>query len=188
MMISRYSCALAMALALTACSSIPTESSINSKLNYAAAANNPFIENNYKAGDALIQQLNGRINPAQTMIIATLVNIDELSSSSTFGRLASEQISSRFSQSGYSMIEMKFRDYVYMKQDQGELLLTREIKDVAKNHNAQAVIVGTYAMSTDAVFVNLKVIQPANNVVLAVHDYAFPMDSNLRAMTRNIRK
>ncbi|MCB5190412.1 hypothetical protein LG198_06710 [Methylobacillus arboreus] len=173
---------------LAACASVPTESSINAKINYATAANNPFIENNYKAADALAQQLNGKINPAQPMIIATLVNIDELSSSSTFGRLASEQISSRFSQAGYSMIEMKFRDYVYMKQDQGELLLTREIKDVAKNHNAQAVIAGTYALSSDAVFVNLKVIQPSTNVVLAVHDYAFPMDSNLRSMTRTIRK
>lgn len=188
MSISRYPYALVAALMLGACSSTPTESGINAKINYATASSNPFIENNYKAADALVQQLNGRINPAQTMIIATLVNIDELSSSSTFGRLASEQISSRFSQTGYSMIEMKFRDYVYMKQDQGELLLTREIKDVAKNHNAQAVIAGTYAMSSDMVFVNLKVIQPSSNVVLAVHDYAFPLDSNLRAMTKNIRK
>ena len=188
MMMTRYSCIALAALTLAACSHVPAESNINNKPNYATVANNPFIENNYKAADALIQQLNGRINPAQPMIIATLVNIDELASSSTFGRLASEQISSRFSQASYSMIEMKFRDYVYMKQDQGELLLTREIKDVAKNHNAQAVIAGTYAMSSDMVFVNLKVIQPSSNVVLAVHDYAFPMDSNLRAMTRNIRK
>ncbi|ABE50480.1 MULTISPECIES: FlgO family outer membrane protein [Methylobacillus] len=186
MLKNRYT--IAMVLALTACSGMPTGSSTNDKADYTTAANNPFIENNYKAADALIQQLSGKINPSHPMIIATLVNIDALSSSSTFGRLASEQISSRFSQAGYSMIEMKFRDYVYMKQDQGELLLTREIKDVAKNHNAQAVIAGTYALSSDMVFVNLKVIQPSSNVVVAVHDYAFPMDSNLRTMTRNMRK
>ena len=62
--------------------------------------------------------------------------------------------------------------------------LTREIKDLAKSHDAQAVIVGTYGQSDNFVFVNLKVIQPATNVVLAVHDYVLPLDSSIRALVR----
>ena len=80
---------------------------------------------------------------------------------------------------------MKFRDLVYMKQDQGELLLTREIKDVAQSHNAQAVIVGTYALSRNTIFVNLKVIQPNTNIVIAVHDYTFPLDPSMSSMARS---
>ncbi|MDI3514316.1 MAG: hypothetical protein PWP40_1545 [Rhodocyclaceae bacterium] len=45
------------------------------------------------------------------------------------------------------MIEMKFRNNVYMARDQGEPMLTREIRDLANSHNAQAVVVGTYAQS-----------------------------------------
>ncbi len=144
----------------------------------------PFIKTNYQAADALIAQLGNQISSTSPIIVATLVNIDDLNNSSTFGRLVSEQVSARFSQENFMMLEMKFRGYVYMKQDQGELLLTREIKDVAKSHNAQAVIVGTYASSQDTVYVNLKVIQPNNNVVIAVHDYTFPIDSNLKALTK----
>jgi TolB-like protein len=169
------------ALLLTACAG---EGLNKPEPTYSNVANSPFISTNYKAADTLIKQVGDRLNPSQAMIIATIVNIDELSSSSTFGRLVSEQVSARFSQAKFSMIEMKFRDYVYMKQDQGELLLTREIKDVATNHNAQAVIVGTYALSEDRVYVNLKVIQPSTNIVLAVHDYAFPMDESIRSMTK----
>ncbi len=151
---------------------------------YDSVVNSPFIANNYRAADTLINQLGNRINNTQPITVATIVNIDALSSSSTFGRLVSEQVSGRFSQANYSMVEMKFRGDVYMKQDQGELLLTREIKNVAQSQNAQAVIVGTYAESGDTVFVNLKVIQPNTNIVIAVNDYAFPLDNNIRAMLK----
>lgn len=180
--------ALSVSLAISACAYIPSQSSGSSVANSAQRSlpipNSTFIATNYKASDALITQLGGKLNNSQPMIVATIVNIDDLNSSSTFGRLASEQVSARFSQSGFTMIEMKFRDFVYMKQDQGELLLTREIKDVAQSHNAQAVIVGTYALTGESIFVNLKVIQPSTNVVLAVQDYTFPMDANLKSMTK----
>lgn len=174
---------LAIALATSACTNTPLTN--KNGVSYIAPSS-PFIATNYKATNGLIDQLTNKLNPAQPMIIATIVNIDDLNNSSTFGRLVSEQVSARFSQAGYSMVEMKFRDFVYMKQDQGELLLTREIKDVAKNHNAQAVVVGTYALSNEDVFVNLKVIQPSTNIVLAVHDYTFPMDANLKIMTKPV--
>jgi hypothetical protein len=49
------------------------------------------------------------------------------------------------------------------------------------------VVVGTYAQSSELVFVNLKVIRPETNVVLAVHDYALPLDSMTRSMLRGSR-
>jgi TolB-like protein len=143
-----------------------------------------LIKANHAAADTLLKQLKDKLSPNQPLIAATLVSIDDLERSSTFGRLASEQISARFSQTGLRMIEMKFRDNVYMRRDQGELLLTREIQHVAQSHQAQAVIVGTYAVSKDAVFVNLKVIEPTTNVVMAVHDYALSKDADMRSMLR----
>ena len=182
--------ALSISLVASACAynpfAIPNKTEATPAARNYATPSSPFIATNYKASDVLIAQLGNRLNASQPMIVATIVNIDDLNSSSTFGRLVSEQVSARFSQAGYSMIEMKFREFVYMKQDQGELLLTREIKDVAKNHDAQAVILGTYALTGESVFINLKVIQPSTNVVLAVHDYTFPMDANLRLMTKTV--
>jgi hypothetical protein len=82
------------------------------------------------------------------------------------------------------MVEMKFRNNVYVKRSQGELMLTREIKELAQTHDAQAVVVGTYGQSDDYVFINLKVIQPANNIVVAVQDYVLPIDSSIKALLR----
>lgn len=149
---------------------------------FETASEHPFIPTNRAAAETLLAQLKGRLQPDQPLIIATLVDINVLEKSSTMGRLVSEQISAIFSQSGYRMVEMKFRDNVYMKRNEGELLLTREITQVAKQHNAQAVIVGTYGVAANLVFINLKVVQPGSNLVLAAHDYALPLDKNVRAM------
>lgn len=154
---------------------------------YEQAAANPLIPANYAAASSLLGRLQGQLGEGQPLIVATVVNIDALDRSSTLGRLISEQVSARFTLAGHRMIEMKFRNNVYMARDQGELMLTREIRDIASSHNAQAVIVGTYAQSSDMVFVNLKVIQPNTNVALAVHDYALPLDNMTRSMLRTTR-
>lgn len=167
---------VAAALVLTACA----DQSYNA--DYHSGSPAMLINANYAAAETLLKQLGDGLSRDQPLIVATLVSIDNLENSSTFGRLSSEQISARFSRAGWRMIEMKFRDNVYMKRDQGELLLTREIRDVAQQHQAQAVIVGTYGVSNDAVFVNLKVINPNTNIVMAVHDYALPKDVNIRSM------
>ena len=146
------------------------------------AAQNPFIPTNRAAAASLMAQAKTSLFSNQPLIVATLVDINVLEKSSTLGRMISEQISAVFSQAGYQMIEMKFRETVYMKRNEGELLLTREITEIAKQHNAQAVIVGTYGIAGDLVYINLKVVQPGTNYILAAHDYALPMDHNIRMM------
>ena len=47
---------------------------------------------------------------------------------------------------------------------------------------AQAVLVGTYAAASQAVYVSLKLVSPHGNAVLAAHDYALPMDGNVRGL------
>lgn len=151
------------------------------EVSYETASQNQFLSTNYRAADHLIQQFQ-RISKGGALIVGTVVNIDALDQSSTLGRLVSEQVAARFSQNGYSMIEMKIRNSLYMKQSEGELMLSREINEVARNHNAQAVIVGSYGTSSDGVFVNLKVVQPGSNTVLAVTDYVLPMNRDIRSM------
>ena len=65
-----------------------------------------------------------------------------------------------------------------------ELMLTREIGNLARSHDAQAVVVVTCGEGNDEIFVNHKVIQPSTNVVIAVHDYVMPLDSSMRALLR----
>jgi len=154
--------------------------------SFQSVANSPLVSTNYGVADALIEQFAG--SPAGgPLIVATVVNIDALDQSSTLGRLISEHVSARLSQRGFSMIEMKFRSSIYMKRGEGELVLTREIGEVARNNKAQAVVLGSYGVSGTSVYVNMKIVQPGNNTVLAAYDYVLPNNSEIRSMLARSR-
>ncbi|MBB3122219.1 FlgO family outer membrane protein [Pseudoduganella violacea] len=169
--------ALALPLLLAGCANQPKE-----EANYNTVASNQFVGANYAAADSLLRQLAGKLQAEQPVIMATVVNIDALEQTSTLGRLISEQVSTRMAQGGTKMLEMKLRNSVYMKRNQGELMLTRELGEVALAHKAQAIVVGSYAETSDMVFVNIKVVQPNTNYVLAGHDYVLAKEGIVRSM------
>ncbi|MTW13439.1 hypothetical protein GM658_22785 [Pseudoduganella eburnea] len=152
------------------------------EINYATTEQNQFIAASYQAADALLKQLSGRVVAGKPLIVATVVNIDALDQSSTLGRLVSEQVSTRMAQGGLQMLDMKLRNALYMKRQQGEMMLTREVADVARTHDAQAVVAGTYGETSDAVFINIKVVQPQTNQVLAATDFVLAKDAVVRSM------
>jgi len=159
---------------------------------YEQAASNPFRKANHAAADALLSEYSepasASNSPANNngapFVVATLVNIDQLEQSSTLGRSISEQISSRLTQTGKRVIDLKVRNSVYMRKSEGEFLLSREIKEAALGYRAQAVIVGTYAVSASFVHITLKLVDPATSMILSAHDYSLPLDAEVKSMLR----
>lgn len=171
--------AMALLAVLTGCAS--TES-------IEADETRGLIASNYRAADALIAIARPHLDADKPIIIATLVDIDDLEHSSTLGRYISESVSARFTQSHYRMVEMKFQNSVYMKRSEGELMLTRQIRDIAHAHQAQAVVVGTYSRAHSTVFINLKVVKPESNIVIGAQDYSLRINRDLCMMiTRDTR-
>lgn len=167
-------------LLLSACAQL------NHDYRYVNYSSEDFIHKNYDAADSLSIQLKERkaeneptVSP---VIVLSIVNMNQLNKTSAFGRLISEQLSARMSQLKYNVVELKLRNDILVKNNQGEFLLTREIKDIADSVNAQAVLVGTYAENTNDVYVNLKIVRPSNNVVLAGYSYAIPKAANIKGM------
>eukprot|EP01041_Mallomonas_annulata_P040397 gene40397-64290_t len=99
----------------------------------------------------------------QPVLVATLVNVDRLNESSRLGRIFSEQIAGRMVQRGLRVTEVKLRESLVLHRDQGELLLSREAREVSQAQNAQAVVVGTYAMSASMLYLSLKLVNPMGN-------------------------
>ena len=73
---------------------------------------------------------------------------------------------------------------MYIKQRGGEFLLSREIKAISSQHDAQAVIVGTYAVGRKNVYITVRLIRASDSVILASHDYSLPLDSDVAFMLR----
>ncbi len=148
---------------------------------YEAAEQSRFIAANHRAAD----QIAGGWKPADArapLLVATVVDIDNLQNSSTLGRVVAEQVAGRLAVRGLTVIELKLRNQLYVSASQGELLLSRETKDIARQHQAHAVVVGTYADAGEFVYVSIKLIDVERNKVLAATDYALPSLPTVRKM------
>lgn len=141
-----------------------------------------LIQLNHQAADALLQGV--RLDPRQPVLIATLVDLDDLERSSRWGRLASEHVAARMANRGVRVKELKLRNQIFMAQTSGALLLSREVTDLSLEHDAQAVVVGTYTVGGDTVYVSLKLIRPEGNTVMSAHDYSFALGDGNRALMR----
>lgn len=144
-----------------------------------------YIEETYNAVDKLVEQLaQSKRWPGKndSLLVATVVNVDELESASRLGRSISEQVSARLTQKGYKVIEVKLRGTLFVKHSEGELLLSRELAQISKSYQAPAVVVGTYAPATNFVHINLKVVSADSQIVLAAADYGLPLDENTKTL------
>jgi TolB-like protein len=103
-----------------------------------------LVKSGYIMADTLLSQSKLRIGNNDTILVASFVNINNLQESSTLGRMLAEHVASRLSQRGYKVIDMRLRTgSVFMEEGRGEFLLSRDLREVSKNHNAAAVVVGT---------------------------------------------
>jgi len=122
------------------------------------------------------------------IIVASFVDIDDLQNSSSFGRIVAEQMGSYIAQQGHKVIEMKLRNNVFIQQMTGELLLSRELRNISFQHDAYAVLVGTYAESKRIVYVSAKLIRAEDSVILASHDYSMPVGTDTKRLLRADRR
>lgn len=140
------------------------------------------INHNHAAAQKLVDYAKVRLDKGKPLIAASFVNINDLSESSSLGRSISQQFATIFTNNGYRVIELLLRKDIYIKQDSGEFLLSRELKNISQNHAAQAVIVGTYAVGETRVYVTAKVINADSGIVISAHDYSIPIDKDTKAL------
>ena len=150
---------------------------------YEDAAESRLIAFNYAASDHLLTQGLPALDPTRPVATTTLVSIDDPNRSSLLGRLISEHVASRLTQSGLPVIGAAFGGgNGYGPKAEGALPLSREARDVPAASSAQAVVVGTYARARDYVYVTMKLVRSADSVVLAAYNYVLPLDSNIESM------
>ena len=149
---------------------------------YQEAASNQFIQSSRDAVAKLTTGFDMNSLGGGPVLVATVVNVNDLSRAAPLGRTLSEQYATSMAASGFNVKEIKLRGDVFVREGQGELLLSREVREVSQAQNAQAVVVGTYAVSASVVYISLKLVNPVGNQVIAAHNYAVPADENVRTL------
>ena len=154
----------------------------------SAEKNSPLVSASYDAVDALIkgQTLAPIVTPngGRGILVATLADINNLKKSSGFGRLLSEQISSRIAQLRIPVNELKLRENLFVHQTEGEFLLSRQIKEIGASQNADLVLVGTYADGGGAIYVTLKLVRASDSRVSNAYNFSIIKSEAVRGLLK----
>lgn len=168
--------ALAATIVATGCTTAPSS---YKEPSYEQAAQDRFLDANRAAVDQLLDGLHRDTYINTPILVATIVNVNDLRRSAPLGRTLSEQYASQIVSRGFNVKELKLRGDVFVQEGTGELLLSREIKDIAKSHSATIVLVGTYSVAANLTYVNLKFVRTEDGRIIRAHDYVLPNDRNV---------
>lgn len=170
--------ALCLVVGLTAggCKSTPPEKKLVKLTNEAAE----------KIASQLLHNQQKSISKQDPILVATVADVDRLETSSSLGRITAEQIASRLGQLGFNVTEVKVRGNLFVQRERGEFknmgspfggefVLSRNIEQIAVEHNAAAIVAGTYAVGKTHSIISLRAVDVASKRILAGYDYAVPV-------------
>ncbi|MEW6501784.1 MAG: FlgO family outer membrane protein [Thermodesulfobacteriota bacterium] len=134
-------------------------------------------------GEEVAQQLardfpHGRATGMRLML-TTMVEVDDLSATSRFGRTMSESLATRLFRHGFGVVEIRKASEVLVKNNSGELMLTRDAKLLAKEQRVHGIVVGTYSLTPQSVIVNVRILDAASQDVLSVAGVEIQRSANI---------
>ena len=123
-------------------------------------------------------------SPDRAILYSTTVDLNDYSSTTNFGRLHAELFSAALVQHWQNdLLKMTLRQSsTPIIPQQGEFLLSREVQNLAVDYNAGAVLISTYSVAPDKVYLNLQLINVDFNTVVAAVSYSIPLGPRTRGM------
>lgn len=179
--------ALASAAVLAGCSSFgePAQpvSTVRTEPTYQSAETSNFLASSQEAINNLTANVPTQSTGTGPVLVATIVNVNNTGASSPLGRTLSEVYANQMVARGFHVKEVKLRSDLYVREGTGELMLSREMRDIARSQNASMVVVGTFSPAANFTYVSLKLVRTEDSRIIAGHSYALP---NYRDVTRLI--
>lgn len=116
--------------------------------------------------------------------VTTLVSLDDLYSTSSFGRMFAEQLISELAMKGYDVIELRHSDALQIMNAAGEFALSRDTGVLRNTQKLGGVVVGTYSVSPERVYVNARLIDPKSSLVLSAGSVEMDKTKEIARMLR----
>ncbi len=125
----------------------------------------------FGVGEELALQLTSGmrgVGGGQRLILTTVVDLDNLYTTTRFGRTLTEALSTSLFRHGFGVVEIRKSSELLIRDNRGELMLTRDAKLLAKQQQAAAILTGTYSLTPTTVILNLKLLDAGSQQVLSV--------------------
>jgi TolB-like protein len=132
----------------------------------------------YLATQKMVDTMPHYVSRGRPIIVTTMVSVDDLEHSSTFGRLSSELILNKLAQNRYTVKDVTYMHVLDIDKSTGEMVLTRDATRLSRDMNAQAVVVGTYAKGGRQIYLNIRMLNAESGTVISSADVAIPYDED----------
>jgi TolB-like protein len=138
----------------------------------------------YAAADNLLRHFSDWQEPNPLLLVTSIADLDNLEDSTSLGRLIGEQLSARFAQQGYPVIEAKLYRGLIKIPRTGEFVLSREVQAIGRARHASIIVAGTYATGKDKLYVTLKMLNRDNGEVMSSYAYDLPIGPNTSTLLK----
>lgn len=142
-----------------------------------------LLDASNRVAETLSCMLKKRGGEQGLILVAALTKLDDMADTSPFGRLVSQQISSRLGTLGHNVVEARLRKNYSISVKGGEQLLTQIPTDMrTETYPTWAALVGNYSLTRDYVFVSTRVVRMEDGVILAADEYRLPLRGSIRQL------
>jgi len=139
-----------------------------------------------RLSEALSRNLRDKDFKGEPVIITTFVNLNDLDKSSVFGRLMAEKLLHYMNKNGFYVVEVRRSQDLFIKKSVGELILTRNISELAKQTKAKSILAGTYVATTNALIINARLIDINSPRIISSFSYELAMSDEIENLLREI--
>lgn len=126
-----------------------------------------LVQTSYEGADSLLSKIN--LGPDAVVVYGVFSPVGHLDTSSPFGRIIAEQIASRMVQRGIKVVEVRLREAIALGQG-GPFPLSDDARQVASRVQARAALTGSYAITSQYVLLNARLVDVSTGLVLASWD------------------
>lgn len=108
---------------------------------------------------------NTKLDTTKPVIITSFVRLDQLKTTSEFGRVVGESMIDELSNRGFNIIEFRGQMAISIN-DRGEYFLSRKPHEIKKEVPSTYVVVGTYSRQQGSVILNARIIDNITGKVI----------------------
>jgi len=158
----------------------------------AVPGRNPNTEDAFelklRTRELAAQLFETRDNSALVGLIAmptSFVNLNDFNESSALGRYLAEAMFYECNQRSFPVREYRLRGNITLREDTGELALSRSLAAASTKQSWAALLIGTYHKDPTAIFVNARLVRPSDGMVLRTAHMVLPVNGLLDRMSTN---
>lgn len=144
-----------------------------------------LVEESYDATEDLHEKIRNKIPKNSLIVVSTLLNVDNLNQTSSFGRIVSDQIASAFNSLGYQVIGMEMPIDLFVMKEGGRFHLSDETKTMLRHYHASTLVGGVYAPGKHNGYVSLRMVDINSKNIIASTDFSVPMGPDAKMMMKS---